>query len=442
MGRISVACKSICIWVRAMYSYHVAKVTKMAPRVERLREVTSDLENARAALERRKVELSEMEEKISHMRSRYENARGAKNSLVQQAEESEIKVKRAERLIGRLEGECARWEKCAGELREKWRGVVGDALLAAGHVAYLGRIPRKLRESQIAEWQEALRNIRLTFSKEFSLLGFCVDQQTVQEWVAAGLPNDRQSLENAVMVKYAQRWVKIADPQNQAAAWLGRRENGRSPAWLAAESADLASSLEEALQKGRGVVVSIEKAGPSELLQSMVRSNGASQEEGERGSRVVHVKNEETAAECLKEVRYATACFLYREVCFESKGFYIGFIFTIVSGCLIQSTNQLGIACSSFRWISWQDDMDTNCVDFSITNDGVYSQLLALGKFSALPTELLSCICLLITAAVSECAVFQTFGRVTTAQICTTMQVTCGSGASLRLAAERPGHPC
>jgi dynein heavy chain len=304
VGRISVACKSICIWVRAMYSYHVAKVTKMEPRVERLREVRSDLEAARGALAARRRELGEMEEKISHLKSRYENARGAKNGLVKQAEESEIKVQRATRLIGRLEGECARWEKCAEELRGAWTGVVGDALLAAGHVAYLGRVPRKLRESQVRAWQAALREIRLPFSEGFSFLRFCAEQHTVQEWVAAGLPNDRQSLENAVMVRYAQRWVKVADPQSQASAWIRRRENGAVV--LEEDSVDLEERVEKALQKGRGVVVSVEKGVEAGLLHSVLRSNRAcGEKDGGRTVWLVHVRNEEAAAVCLKEVRSA-----------------------------------------------------------------------------------------------------------------------------------------
>lgn len=35
--RISVACRSICIWIRAMYNYHYAKTVKMEPRIEKLK---------------------------------------------------------------------------------------------------------------------------------------------------------------------------------------------------------------------------------------------------------------------------------------------------------------------------------------------------------------------------------------------------------------------
>lgn len=48
------------------------------------------------------------------------------------------KLDRAEKLIGGLGGEKQRWSQTAEALQETLDNVVGDVLLAAGVVAYLG----------------------------------------------------------------------------------------------------------------------------------------------------------------------------------------------------------------------------------------------------------------------------------------------------------------
>lgn len=48
------------------------------------------------------------------------------------------KLDRAEKLIGGLGGEKQRWAQTAQDLRDTLDNVVGDVLLSAGVVAYLG----------------------------------------------------------------------------------------------------------------------------------------------------------------------------------------------------------------------------------------------------------------------------------------------------------------
>lgn len=50
----------------------------------------------------------------------------------------EEKLDRAQKLIGGLGGEKARWTQVAAELGERHTRLVGDMLMAAGFIAYLG----------------------------------------------------------------------------------------------------------------------------------------------------------------------------------------------------------------------------------------------------------------------------------------------------------------
>lgn len=55
-----------------------------------------------------------------------------------------VKLERAEQLIGGLGGERVRWINAAKELASKYDNLTGDALIAAGVIAYLGAFTARL----------------------------------------------------------------------------------------------------------------------------------------------------------------------------------------------------------------------------------------------------------------------------------------------------------
>ena len=56
------------------------------------------------------------------------------------------KLDRAEKLIGGLGGEKTRWSQTAKDLQETLDNVVGDVLISAGVVAYLGAFTVSYRQ--------------------------------------------------------------------------------------------------------------------------------------------------------------------------------------------------------------------------------------------------------------------------------------------------------
>lgn len=52
------------------------------------------------------------------------------------------------------------------------------------------------------------------------------DDATVAAWHNQGLPNDRMSTENAVILTTSERWPLIIDPQQQGIKWIQNRVEG------------------------------------------------------------------------------------------------------------------------------------------------------------------------------------------------------------------------
>ena len=58
-----------------------------------------------------------------------------------QVDDCKKKLVRAEKLIGGLGGERQRWSEAAQSLAEQQQNVLGDVLIAAGFISYLGSSP-------------------------------------------------------------------------------------------------------------------------------------------------------------------------------------------------------------------------------------------------------------------------------------------------------------
>merc|ERR1719506_726725 len=105
--KASVACEAICMWVRAMYKYHwVAKAVE--PKKQKLRE------------------------------AEYEEAVRKQEDLAREIEDCQVRMERAQKLIGGLGGEKSRWSELVKTLGEEQKLLPGDSLVASGMLAYGG----------------------------------------------------------------------------------------------------------------------------------------------------------------------------------------------------------------------------------------------------------------------------------------------------------------
>jgi dynein heavy chain len=44
----------------------------------------------------------------------------------------------------------------------------------------------------------------------------------IQNWLLNGLPNDKASIENALIIKKSSRWPIVVDPEGQGVQWIKR----------------------------------------------------------------------------------------------------------------------------------------------------------------------------------------------------------------------------
>ncbi|CAG0907579.1 unnamed protein product, partial [Darwinula stevensoni] len=165
------------------------------------------------------------------------------------------KLDRAEKLIEGLGGEKERWSRAAHALGEKYDNIMGDVLMAAAVVAYLGPFTADFRQSCLEEWVRRCEQVGVACSNPFHLSSTLGDAVKTRAWHLAGLPVDVFSVDNAIIVTHARRWPLMIDPQGQANKWIRNLEKDNGLSVIKLTDPNYLRILENALQFGRPILL-------------------------------------------------------------------------------------------------------------------------------------------------------------------------------------------
>uniref|UniRef100_A0A182J7V8 Uncharacterized protein n=1 Tax=Anopheles atroparvus TaxID=41427 RepID=A0A182J7V8_ANOAO len=131
-----------------------------------------------------------------------------------------LKLERARTLVDNLAGERVRWLQTRDGLVDGHRRLLGDSLLAAGFLTYLGPVELVARASIVNQWSVDLETQEVPFTGRFSLTAFFYEPNVLIRWHENGLPPDEFSAENATILMQSARTAWIVDPQEEAQRWL------------------------------------------------------------------------------------------------------------------------------------------------------------------------------------------------------------------------------
>ena len=116
------------------------------------------------------------------MQKQYDESVGEKNRLRDEAEGLELKLERADKLVGGLAGERVRWEAQVEVFNESIDNVVGDALIAAAFGSYCGPFDSEYRHDLVTRWQNNVKSQHLPHSPSFSFSDFLAKATDVRDW--------------------------------------------------------------------------------------------------------------------------------------------------------------------------------------------------------------------------------------------------------------------
>ncbi len=254
ISKVSKACTSICLWVCAMHKYyHVAKMVE--PKKKLLAEAQAELDEVLAKLAVTQKELKEVNDRVATLEANFNGAVAEKQALADKVAMCEVKMGRADKLIGGLGGEKIRWQASVAQYSIDYTNVVGDVLAASGCVGYMGAFTMNYREDMYTSWHEGMTKNGVPHSPGCNIISVLEDPVAVRQWRIDGLPADPLSTENGIIISKARRWPLMVDPEAQANKWIKTRHSKDGLQVIKLSDKDLLRTLENAIRFGKPVLL-------------------------------------------------------------------------------------------------------------------------------------------------------------------------------------------
>ncbi|ODM98966.1 Dynein heavy chain 6, axonemal [Orchesella cincta] len=275
--KVSKACKSICMWVRAIDVY--AKVFKtVEPKRNRYLTAQTELDQVMETLRTKQDQLNDVEKKIASLQERFENSMKEKQDLEDNMELTAARLRRAGRLTTALASEQTRWAETVERFDEEMKNLIGDVFVASACIAYFGAFTSDYRQLLTEEWVGRCVELQIPVTPGFVLVRFA-DPFEVRVWNSFGLPKDNTSTENAILATKGKRWPLMIDPQDQANRWIKQQESDRHLKVMKFSDGTFMRTLENCIRLGYPCLIeevkeSLEPALEPILLRQIFSKNG------------------------------------------------------------------------------------------------------------------------------------------------------------------------
>ena len=256
VAKASSAAEGLCKWCMAMVDYD--KVRKVVePKQISLAKAESELGVLQAALAEKQSQLKAVESRLEDLRNNLQASQDKKTKLEFEVDLCGKKLVRAQKLIGGLGGEKTRWTQAANNLQLIYDNLLGDVLISAGVIGYLGAFTAVFRDECVRDWIKYSKGKQIACSDpdKYSLSLTLGEPIKIQQWNIAGLPKDAFSIDNAVIVSNSKRWPLMIDPQSQANRWIKNSEKDMKLEVVKLTDSDYMRTLENCIQFGYPVLL-------------------------------------------------------------------------------------------------------------------------------------------------------------------------------------------
>ncbi|RXN25582.1 dynein heavy chain axonemal [Labeo rohita] len=273
--KVSKACKSMCMWVRAMDLY--SRVLKeVGPKREKLAAAQAELDATMSTLKEKQKKLQEVENQIKVLQEQFESSVAEKEALgatqyafmnrcmfmcvcvwvvAKTRALTEARLGRSGKLTSALGDEQVRWQESITFFEQEIHNVIGNVFIAAACVAYYGAFTSHYRQLLIDRWITRCQKLGIPISDNFSLISILGDPYEIRQWNAEGLPRDNVSTENGILVMRGRRWPLMIDPQDQANRWIRSKETKNGLKVIKLTDAGFLRTLENAIRLGMPVLL-------------------------------------------------------------------------------------------------------------------------------------------------------------------------------------------
>lgn len=223
LQQVNAALVSIFKWLRGLIQAQESDeiVRKMEAKAE---EISKVYNNQLEALKKKQDELDGVLKKLQELQDAYDSSNLEKTNLDTQLEKINLMLENSGKLTVGLADEHVRWVATVKELDKSKSFILGDAFLSAASLAYHGPFTGKYRQRLIESWFKVLQENEIKFSAKYAFEEIMGDISLIRKWNLQGLPSNKISVCNGVLVHRATSFPYLIDPQLQANKWIKNME--------------------------------------------------------------------------------------------------------------------------------------------------------------------------------------------------------------------------
>ena len=223
LSKINRATVSLFKWLTGLMAAQESDeiVRKMEAR---LQEVEKALNAQKEALEAKESELKEVMDKLNQLETQYKNSVQEKEDLDKNLERNNMMLENSGKLTKGLAEEHIRWQETVKVLEQSRVFIVGDAFLSSASLAYHGPFDGLFRENMVNRWTQVLDSLTLKTSPKYTFEDSVGDITEIRRWNMFGLPSNKISVCNGILVQRSSSFPYLIDPQLQASKWIKKME--------------------------------------------------------------------------------------------------------------------------------------------------------------------------------------------------------------------------
>lgn len=220
----SFAAAGLAMWVVGIVGYNEVYLI-VEPKIRAVKESEIALAEAQAEVDELEAKVDALEQALMEIKTKQDEAEAEKKKCQDEADKTEHQIDLAYRLVNGLQSENVRWRDLIYAFQAKLVTLPGDILLISCFVSYVGCFTRRYRTELLKTWIPTFMRIKpeISYTETTDPLGLICDDAQIAEWNNEGLPSDRMSTENAVILMNSSRWPLIIDPQLQGIKWIKQR---------------------------------------------------------------------------------------------------------------------------------------------------------------------------------------------------------------------------
>ena len=252
---VSTAATCLCMWCHAMHVYdRVAK--QIAPKKANLAKAEEKLKATNLELQQKRDQLDRISRRLEDLQRQFRESVAKKEGLQRKKERTTEKLGNANKLTQGLANEKIRWAELAKKLENiDYVNVVGNVMVSAGCIAYVGPFTADYRLTLTTKWIKCCQDESVPVSADFTLRKMLGDPVTIMQWGIWGLPADEFSIENGIISTLGRRWPLMIDPQGQANNWIKKMYKENNLQLCKLSDANFLRTLENGIRYGNPVLL-------------------------------------------------------------------------------------------------------------------------------------------------------------------------------------------